>query len=380
MSKNVAAISVSTFLIVFHTFSWFFLLPIHLKNLGADDFSIGLSYSSFGFGYTVAQIIGGYLSDRFGRKPLIAIPTWFFALFYVIMAISNSWTYVTISYLLVSIGSAFQSPSFTSMITESAEDEKAGKAFGFFELSIMLGIALGPLAGSVLVGVFGISKMIMVTASACFVAAFIRQFGLTESTKRIEKKVERFSHRKNFVWFTVVGMFAFLSLSLTINGPFLTLYQDEILGLEESQMNFIFGLASIPSAIFCLAAGWLSDHVGAKKITAGGILLQAMFALFWAVFRGELAFLMLAFIFVQFFYVSYQVVIAKITSERERARFTGFFGTITGLASSIGPYLGMGIRLKYGFIEVFSLCLFFSIFAVVFLKGVKFSEEVHQNQ
>ena len=374
-SRNVAIISITSFLIVFPLFSWLFLLPLYLKSLGADDVSIGVSYSFFGLGYTLAQFLGGYLSDRFGRKYLIVIPTWLFSVFYTLMAFSPSWVYVALFYLLVSIGSAFQSPSFTSMIAESVRKEHVGRAFGMFELSIMMGIALGPLVGSSLVSMFGIRALIMSTATASLLAAVLRQLGLVETTKRRRKALVKFVFERNHIWFIIAGSLMFLALSFTINGPFLTLYQEEVLGLEEGQINLLFGLAGIPSAILSLVAGWLTDKFGGRRITAISMVVHALSTFLWGYFNGNLLFLTLAFIFVQFFYVSYQTVIAKITNEKNRARFTGVFGTISGLVSSAGPYMGMYVKLEQGFTATFQLCLLFAIISSLLLYQVKVHKE-----
>jgi len=368
--RNVIVASTTSFILFFSLFTWLFLLPIYLKSLGAEDVQIGISYSLFGLGYTLTQFFGGYLSDRFGRKYLIVIPTWLFPVLYILMALSNSWIYVAAFYLLVSIGSAFQSPSFTSIIAESVEERKVGMGFAAFEFSIMLGIALGPLIGSLLVNIFDIRGLIMSTSLVSLIAAIIRQLGLIETTKRQDKPLRKFVFEKNHVWFIIAGSLMFLCLSFTINGPFLTLFQEEVLGLKESEINMLFGIAGIPAAIFCLAAGWFTDKLGGKKTTAVSIMIHALSTLLWVYFSGNLFFLTCSFMFVQFFYISYQTVIAKITTEENRARFAGFFGTISGLISSIGPYLGMHVKVEAGFVATFQLCLLFSILSSLLLSQV----------
>jgi len=325
LSRDVTIVSITAFLITFTLFSWLFLLPIYLKALGADDFSIGLSYTLFGSGFTLAQIVGGYFSDKFSRKHLIVIPTWFFPVFYFLMAISTHWIHVALFYFLVSICSALQAPSFTSLLAESSREDQRGRAFGLFELSIMLGISLGPLAGSLLVKIIKIKDMIVITALVSFLSAVIRQIALIEPVRKYSRSATSFILERNLIWFTAAGIFMFLCLSLTINGPFLTLYQEEVLRLNKSQINLIFGLASIPSALSSLLAGWLSDKLGSKKITATGIFLHALLTLLWANFNGNILILIFSFTFVQFFYVGYQVILTQITDERNRAKLIGFF-------------------------------------------------------
>jgi len=366
--RNVIILSFTSFILVFSLFTWLFLLPIYLKDLGAEDVHIGISYSIFGLGYTVAQFLGGYLSDRFGRKYLIVTPTWLFSALYLLMALSNDWIYVAIFYLLISIGSAFQSPSFTSIIAESVEEDKVGMGFGTFELSIMIGIALGPLAGSAFLEIFNVRELIMGSAIASLVTAIIRQLGLIEPVKRQRRELAKFVLERDQMWFIIAGSLMLLCLSFTINGPFITLYQEEILGLNESEINLLFGMAGIPSAILCLAAGWLADRLGGKKITAASIVIHAASTFLWVYFGGSFLFLALSFIFVQFFYVSYQTLISKITTEENRARFVGLFGTVSGLVSSIGPYVGMYVKLHSGYLATFQLCLLISIISSLLLS------------
>ena len=144
--------------------------------------------------------------------------------------------------------------------------------------------------------------------------------------------------------------------------------------LKESEINMLFGVAGVPAAILCLVAGWLTDKLGGKKITAVSIVIHALSTLLWVYFGGNIIFLIVSFVFVQFFYVSYQTVIAKITTEENRARFTGLFGTISGLVASVGPYMGMYVKVEAGFVATFQLCLLFSVLSSLLLTQVTTSE------
>lgn len=370
ISKNIVILSATSLLQVTPLYTWLFLLPIYLKNLGANDPQIGLSYSFFGFAYTFAQFFGGYLSDRFGRKYLIVIPTWLLSVFYMSIALTSSWIYVTVSYFLASVAYGFQSPSFTSMIAESIDEKKMGTGFSIFQFSSMFGIAFGLLLGSSFVGVIGIKGLVIITSLVVLIGAIIRQLKLIEPVQKHRKPPPTFVFNKNHIWFIIAGSLMFFCLSLTINGPFLTLFQEENLGLKESKINMLYGFAEIPAAVLCLIAGLLTDKLGGKKIMTASIMIHTLSTFFWVFFLGNIFFLISSFVFAQFFYVSYQEVISKITLRENRARFVGFFGTISGLVSSIGPYIGMYVKIKAGFAPIFQLCFILAAISSLFLSRI----------
>ena len=132
--QNLLASSLSIFLMLIATYTWYPILPIYLRELGANDLQVGFSYTLLILSFALMQFIGGILSDRFGRKKLIVIPTFFFSLLYFLAAKSNNWL-ILISLLAVANSlSALQSPSFFSIIAESVPKSKRGIAFGIFEL------------------------------------------------------------------------------------------------------------------------------------------------------------------------------------------------------------------------------------------------------
>ena len=75
LNRNVAVLSGTVFLFAGAWFSWYPILPLHLRHLGATDAQVGLAYTLMQLGYQGMQILGGLLADRFGRKRVIVWPT-----------------------------------------------------------------------------------------------------------------------------------------------------------------------------------------------------------------------------------------------------------------------------------------------------------------
>lgn len=359
---NVLVLSLTTFLSLFGFFSWYFLFPLYLKRLGASDTAIGFLYSLFSLGFTFAQILGGYLADRFGRKALIAWPTFLIAFFYFLMLFSNEWVPVAFLCFLTFVASAIQWPAFTAMLGESSE--KRGEAFGRFEFFLALGIGGGPLLGSFLVERIGIKGLILASSLLTLVAATWRILALVETfgkrKEEVSQEVGKILERgREYLPFLVIGSLVFMAIGLTVNGPFLTLFHGEVLGHSRSRINRLFAHGNLIGALFVILAGKLADRWGAKKVLFSGVLIHTLLIVFWALTGSSLLFVS-SIPFVQWIYLAYQVVLVEITKEEERGRKVGLFGTITGGMGSLSPLFGSLMKKGMGDLSPFFAALGFA--------------------
>src|ERR1700761_1512922 len=44
-----------------------------MKELGLTNTQLGLAFSAFGYSYLIFQLVGGYLSDRFGSRAVLLV-------------------------------------------------------------------------------------------------------------------------------------------------------------------------------------------------------------------------------------------------------------------------------------------------------------------
>ena len=123
-----------------------------------DEFAIPLKtmgwiLSSFLLGYSLSQIPGGYLADRYGpRKVLIVAISWW-SLLTAATAIAPrlpfvhrfgmAWSFAIVRFL-IGIGEAPSSPSYTKIVANWMGDRRRGLGSSFNLLGIGLGGALTP--------------------------------------------------------------------------------------------------------------------------------------------------------------------------------------------------------------------------------------------
>jgi len=63
--------------------------------------------------------------------------------------------------------------------------------------------------------------------------------------------------------------------------------------------------------------------------------------------------------------------LSSLVGDRVRGRLVGLFGTITGIVSSAGPYVGMYAKLHVDVKAPFYLAMLFGVLAFVVLRNVR---------
>ena len=149
-------------------FSLFFpFLTIYLvQSLGASAAEAGLviaAYSLFSIGSGIA---GGWLADRFGRRPVLIGSISCTALLVMSMALATeAWHIGLVMLLLGSIDPAFL-PAARAAVADTVDEDKRPRAFGLLGVANAIGWIAGPVIGAGLSSfgyplLFGVSGLLV---------------------------------------------------------------------------------------------------------------------------------------------------------------------------------------------------------------------------
>lgn len=160
------AVSALAAIFAFRMLGLFMILPVfslYADSLtGATPFLIGLTLGIYGFTQACLQMPFGILSDRFGRKPMIAIGLVIFTLGSIIAALSTSIEGVIIGRALQGAG-AIGSVTI-ALIADLTYDENRTKAMGMVGMTIGLAFTLAMLLGPTLNSHIGVNGIFWLTA------------------------------------------------------------------------------------------------------------------------------------------------------------------------------------------------------------------------
>jgi len=378
IEQNVSVLSITVLFILMAFFSWYPVLPIYLKELGANDFQVGFSYTLLALSSTLMQFLGGILSDHFGRKLLIIIPSFVFPLLYFLAGNTSHWITLIFFLTIANSLSALQLPSFYSMIAESVPKTKRGIAYSEFELFVVLGITLGPAIGMIMIPRIEIKYLFYFTSFVTFLCAIARILWLKE-THHHRTKINKFNSFKNLFNTKMLRIILalsslFLLFNLTTHGPFISLYAKEVMNFDKSKINLLFALGGLAAVIYSLWGGKIINKWGSKKVLSYSVSGLGIFIILWSLSSPlwlNIALFTILHVFFQSCYIAYGSFLADITHQQSRGLVIGFIGTCTGLIGSIGPSLGGYLKLQFGSSSPFWAGLIFALLTSLLLVKIK---------
>lgn len=378
IEQNVSVLSITVLFIHITFFCWYPVLPIYLQELGANDFQVGFSYTLLALSSTLTQFLGGILSDHFGRKLLIIIPSFLFPILYFLAGNSSHWTTLILFLTIANSLSALQLPSFYSMIAESVPKTKRGMAYSEFELFVVLGITIGPAIGMILIPRVEMKYLLYLTSLTTFLCALSRILWLKETHHHRTKTNKFDSFKKLFnkkMMVTVLALSSlFLLFNLTANGPFISLYAKEVMNLDKSKINLLFALGGFAAVIYSLWGGKIIDKWGSNKVLLCSAPGLGIFTVLWSLSSPlwpTIALFTILYVFFQSCYIAYGSFLADITHQQSRGLVIGFIGTSTGLIGAIGPLLGGYLKSQFGPSSPFWAGLIFALLTSLLLTKVK---------
>lgn len=159
-----------------------FPLIFAAAGLGLDE--IGVLAGLYPAVWGLTQLITGGLSDRWGRKWLIAFGMWVQAVGIVAIALWWSLSGLAFGAVLLGVGTAMVYPTLLASIGDVAHPSWRASAVGVYRLWRDLGYAAGAIIAGVVADLFGLSNAALVIAGLTFLSGFVVAVRMVETHKR----------------------------------------------------------------------------------------------------------------------------------------------------------------------------------------------------
>lgn len=131
-------------------------LPIYLLAIGGSVYAVGFLNALDNFLSAIYSWIGGTVSDKVGYKKALMIYTGFSIFGYLIIILFPSWQAVLIGAIFFISWTALSLPAILSLVSSTLKKEKQTMGVSMHSLIRRIPMAIGPLAGGILIQMYGI--------------------------------------------------------------------------------------------------------------------------------------------------------------------------------------------------------------------------------
>ncbi len=173
------------------------LFPLFFASAGICLEHVGMLAAIYPTTWGVAQLFTGALSDRWGRKWLIAAGMWVQAAGIAVVILASTFLGFAAGTALLGIGTAMVYPTLLAAIGDVAHPAWRASSVGVYRLWRDLGYAIGALIAGVAADAIGIAGAMWIVAAMTFASGLIVVVRMNEtlSSKKLRTQVPPVSVR-----------------------------------------------------------------------------------------------------------------------------------------------------------------------------------------
>ena len=235
--------------------------PIYLTQLGANPLQIGGILSAAGLAMVVSHIPAGYLSDRFGRRPLL-FASWILGLISTwMMALAQSLPLFTAGLVIYSF-TAFVTAPLNSYVTAARGKWSVGRAITLISVTFNLGAVIGPFAGGWVGDTFGLRTVFFVSGSIFIVSNILIYFIRPQARDRHDPSAppSRLLTNRPYLSFLALGFL--ICLATYLPQPFTAKFLQDVRHLSLENIGLLGAFGGLGNTLLTFFLGQLEARLG----------------------------------------------------------------------------------------------------------------------
>ena len=278
------------------------LLPVYAHELGAGGFAIGMIFGAFSLSRTFFLPWFGRLSDKQGRRPFIVYGLLAYAV------ISGAFILSATVFELIAIrfvqgaASAMIMPVVQAYVGDITPLGKEGVVMGAFNMSMFVGLSIGPVLGGVIHDHWSLNASFAVMGIFSLGGTILCAVYLppVSGEKVADRRRTPLAWRRILMDRTMGALFLFRLVYTVCIGmiwAFLPVYADSVFSLSSSAIGVLMALGVGISGIIHIPMGMLADRWNKPVMvfTGGAVVGLSMVWLlladgFWNLFWANVAF------------------------------------------------------------------------------------------
>ncbi|MEM2875604.1 MAG: MFS transporter [Candidatus Bathyarchaeia archaeon] len=249
------------------------LFPLYVQSLGASILEVGLLLSAGGLFSTVLMLPSGWMSDMFGRKPVLILSAALTIFPPLLYTFATDWHQLIPWAMIFAASFAVFIPARMVYIADSTDSSSRVKVYSYMNLAWPIGSLVGPVVAGALADVGGFYYPFYFATAVSFLsllpALLIVERHSVRTLRAISGKTgsRRTGFSREAVYLLAVLTVYQLLLSSGIGTTYslLSIYLSESFGADRFHVGLFFSLVGGSLFVSQLAGGWVSSRLGLKK-------------------------------------------------------------------------------------------------------------------
>jgi predicted MFS family arabinose efflux permease len=320
------------------------------QDRGLSMTSVGIIILVGGLCSAVSQALGGVLSDRFGRRPILLIAASVSIFLYtglaVLIGISASVWAIAIAYIAGRSMLTITRPVISAMVADFTSKERLTEAYGILRIGANIGWAAGPAIGGYLATFLPYGWLFGIAPLTCGIVSFIIFFFIRESSHGMSRgagfrSMLAIANDRNFLVFAVISLLLFIVMGQMIST--LSIFTVDMLGFSTAQFGLLLTLNGLIVIFFQYPMTLALRRLAKFRALMLGSLLYAFgyLSLGW-ITQFEWALVAMAVITGgEIIHAPVSLsVIGELSPQDQRGQYMGLYGLSQTIGMAIGPLLG----------------------------------------
>jgi len=161
------------------------VFPLLFASKGLGVTQIGVLIALYPAVWGAGQLITGWLSDRWGRKPLVSVGMLTQAAGMAVIALSNAFTGWSVGAVLLGTGTAMVYPALLAVVGDVAHPSWRGRAIGIYRVWRDLGYAFGAIFGGLIAAALGLTWAVWGASALSLISAVAVLIRLRETNPQL---------------------------------------------------------------------------------------------------------------------------------------------------------------------------------------------------
>ena len=263
--------------------------PLFAFELEGSIFLVTVLLAFSAIARLVASPITGYMSDRWGRRPLLIMGAGVRGATGILSFFADTYMEFFVLEFIGGVGIAMWNTSANILIADVTEPHIRGRVVAMRGMSMRAGQVTGPLLGALIAAFFDIRTIFLVNGVAKFLTLFMALYLIKESRTedaagapqrqgllRSLATIRPFLNRAFFL--VILATFAVSIMGQGVFSGLLPIYAQELANLNEASIGTLIGLGGLISVFVAFPSGMVSDGYGRKFALVPGLVLLAVSA------------------------------------------------------------------------------------------------------